>query len=161
MNDTPDATPDATPTPTLGDTVADALATLLRRPARTALYQRLTAGLGEAVDEVTYPVLSGLARFGPCSAADLATEIGLDRSGVSRRATRLEDAALLHRQSDPRDQRATLLALTEAGRRAVDVMRRRLADDIERTLASWPPDEAHAFARSLARFAEHGPLTTP
>ncbi|MFE2413232.1 MarR family winged helix-turn-helix transcriptional regulator [Kitasatospora sp. NPDC059408] len=136
------------------------MAALLRRPARTALYRRLTAGLGEAVDEVTYPVLSGLARFGPRSAADLAAEIGLDRSGVSRRATRLEDAALLRREADPRDQRATLLALTAAGEEAVEVMRRRLAGGIEEALASWPPGEAEVFARGLARFAEQGPFDT-
>lgn len=142
----------------LGDAVAQALAVLLRRPARAALYRRLTEGLGEAVDEVTYPVLSGLARTGARSAADLAAEIGLDRSGVSRRATRLEEAGLLRREADPRDQRATLLTLTGAGERTVAVMRGRLAGGIEEALASWPPGEAEAFARSLRRFTEQGPF---
>ncbi|MBV6699163.1 MarR family winged helix-turn-helix transcriptional regulator [Kitasatospora aureofaciens] len=149
------------PVPGLGDTVADALATLLRRPARAALHRRLTEGLGEAVDEVTYPVLSALARTGARSAADLATEIGLDRSGVSRRATRLQAAGLLHRETDPRDQRATLLALTPAGEQTVAEMRRRLAAAIEEALAPWPAGEAEAFARGLQRFTEHGPFNIP
>lgn len=55
-----------------GHEVAEALGQLLRRGARTRLYSGLTEGLGEAVDEVTYPVLSGLARTGPSSAAELA-----------------------------------------------------------------------------------------
>ncbi|MFD0277895.1 MarR family winged helix-turn-helix transcriptional regulator [Kitasatospora sp. NPDC127111] len=144
----------------LGDAVAEALGTLLRRSTRAALHRRLTEGLGEAVDDVTYPVLSGLARTGPRSAADLAAEIGLDRSGVSRRATRLEEAGLLRRTADPDDRRATLLALTEDGERTVAVMRHRLAASIEDTLATWPPGEARAFARALRRFTEEGPFAT-
>ncbi|MED7951521.1 MULTISPECIES: MarR family transcriptional regulator [unclassified Streptomyces] len=131
----------------------------MRRGTRTTLYHRLTEHLGEAVDEVTYPVLSGLGRTGPRSAADLAVEIGLDRSGVSRRATRLEAAGLLRRQPDPHDQRATLLALTPDGERTVAEMRRRLADSIEATLATWPPAEAGIFARALQRFTEQGPFS--
>ncbi|ANP56724.1 DNA-binding MarR family transcriptional regulator [Streptomyces griseochromogenes] len=143
----------------VGHEIADALAALLKRDTRTQLYQRLTEGLGDAVDETTYPVLSGLARTGPRSAADLAGEIGLDRSGVTRRATRLEDAGLLHRDPDPRDRRATLLALTEAGQQTVDVTRRRLAAHIEASLASWPPAEARTFAHHLQRFVTDGPFT--
>ncbi|MFJ6135605.1 MarR family winged helix-turn-helix transcriptional regulator [Kitasatospora sp. NPDC092286] len=134
---------------------------MLKRGTRTHLYRQLTEGLGEAVDEATYPVLSGLARTGARSAAELATEIGLDRSGVSRRASRLEAAGLLRREADPGDQRATLLALTPAGHDAVSVMRRRLAGRITATLASWPPGEAEAFTRGLRRFVEQGPFTGP
>ncbi|MFJ9690766.1 MarR family winged helix-turn-helix transcriptional regulator [Kitasatospora sp. NPDC101183] len=143
----------------VGREIADALGTLLKRGTRVRLHRRLTEGLGEAVDETTYPVLSGLARTGPRSAADLAGEIGLDRSGVTRRATRLEEAGLLRREPDPHDRRATLLALTDAGRRTVDTTRHRLAAHIEASLASWPPEEARAFARQLHRFVTDGPFT--
>ncbi|MER8161158.1 MarR family transcriptional regulator [Streptomyces sp. NPDC094472] len=143
----------------VGHEIADALGTLLRRSTREQIYRRLTEGLGEAVDEVTYPVLSGLARTGPRSAAGLADEIGLDRSGVTRRATRLEEAGLLHREPDPGDRRATLLALTETGRQAIETTRQRLAAHIEDSLASWPPSEARTFARQLHRFVHYGPFT--
>jgi DNA-binding MarR family transcriptional regulator len=114
--------------------------------------------LGEAVDELTYPVLSGLARTGPCSAADLAREVGLDRSNVTRRADRLEQAGLLRREPDPADRRATLLALTDEGQRVVGVTRDRLAVRVEDSLASWAPAEARSFARQLRRFVEDGPF---
>ncbi|MGW5446020.1 MarR family winged helix-turn-helix transcriptional regulator [Streptomyces asiaticus] len=143
----------------VGHEIADALGTLLKRSTREQIYRRLTEGLGEAVDEVTYPVLSGLARTGPRSAAGLADEIGLDRSGVTRRATRLEEAGLLRREPDPADRRATLLTLTEAGRAALETTRQRLAAHIEESLASWPPGEARTFARQLHRFVDHGPFT--
>lgn len=90
-----------------GHDIADPLGLLLRRSTRARLYTQLTEGLGEAVDDLTYPVLSGLARTGACSSADLGREIGLDRTTVTRRADRLEQAGLLQRQPDPADGRAT------------------------------------------------------
>lgn len=142
----------------VGDEIADALGVLLRRSTRTELYRTLTDGMGEAVDELTYPVLSGLARTGPRSAAHLAPDVGLDRSGVTRRASRLEEAGLVRREPDPADRRATLLALTEEGERTVEILRRRLSAHIEASLASWPAGEAKTFARHLRRFITEGPF---
>src|ERR1700761_3300059 len=70
--------------PTPGAEIADSLGILLRRSSRAHLYTRLTAGLGDALDEATYPVISGLDRYGPRSAAQLAEDICLDRSVGSR-----------------------------------------------------------------------------
>lgn len=130
---------------------------MLRRATRERLYGRLTAGLDDSLDEATYPVISGLARLGPRSAAQLAEDIGIDRSVVSRHAARLARAGLVKRLPDPSDGRAVLLALTVPGDRAVREMRRRLADTLDDYLAAWPPGEAQRFAVSLRRFAEHGP----
>ncbi|MFF3431607.1 MarR family winged helix-turn-helix transcriptional regulator [Streptomyces sp. NPDC002602] len=144
-----------------GHEVADALGDLLKRTLRADLHRTLTEGLGEAVDEVTYPVLSGLARTGPRSAADLAADVGLDRSGVSRRASRLEAAGLVGREQDPTDRRAVLLTLTTRGARTVEIMRQRLASRIEASLSSWPPEEARSFAVNLCRFVDEGPFKDP
>lgn len=142
----------------VGHEIAEALGILLRRTTRTQLHKQLTEGMGEAVDELTYPVLSALARTGPRSAADLAPDAGVDRSGVTRRASRLEAAGLVRREADPADRRAQLLVLTEQGRRAVAELRERLAAHIMASLSSWPPGEAEAFARQLRRFTVDGPF---
>ncbi|MDI2128402.1 MarR family winged helix-turn-helix transcriptional regulator [Yinghuangia seranimata] len=142
----------------VGRDIAEALGLLLKRSTRVGLHRRLTDGAGEGVDELTYPVLSGLARTGPRSAADLAHEVGLDRSGVTRRASTLEAAGLVRRDPDPTDRRATLLTLTDEGERVVAALRERLADHITDSLRSWPPDEAAAFAAQLRRFVAEGPF---
>ncbi|MEV7558371.1 MarR family winged helix-turn-helix transcriptional regulator [Streptomyces sp. NPDC048331] len=142
----------------IGHEIADALGILLKRTTRTHLHQRLTEGMGEAVDDVTYPVLSALARTGPRSAADLAHDVGVDRSGVTRRASRLENAGLIRREPDPTDRRAHLLVLTEEGQLVVAELRARLADHITTSLSSWPPGEAESFARHLRRFMAEGPF---
>ncbi len=140
-----------------GAQVSASVGALLRRSTRAHLYGVLTEGMGEGVNESTYPVLSGLARTGPRSAAALASEIGIDRSVTSRHATRLENAGLLARQPDPADGRATLLVLTPAGQQAVDVMRDRLAEAIGDYLGTWDPAEAATFVGLLHRFVEDGP----
>jgi DNA-binding MarR family transcriptional regulator len=143
---------------TAGTDIAEALGLLLRRSTRARLYGRLTDGLHDALDESTYPVISGLARFGPLSAAHLAEEIGVDRSVVSRHASRLVVAGLLRREPDPSDHRAVLLTVTDSGDRAIQEMRRRLAETFDAYFATWPSDEARHFATDLRRFAEQGPF---
>lgn len=103
-------------------------------------------------------MLSALARTAPRSAADLAQVAGVDRSGVTRRASRLEAAGLVRREPDPADRRAHLLVLTEEGRLVVAELRTRLADRITESLSSWPPGEAETFARHLCRFMAEGPF---
>jgi DNA-binding MarR family transcriptional regulator len=144
-----------------GRVVADALGVLIQRSFRERLYGQLTQDLGPGVDALTYPVLSGLARMGSRSAADLAGVIGLDRSGVSRRASRLEEAGLVARVPDPADSRAVLLVLTEPGKAAVSAMREQLVLLIDTSLGSWTANEAASFAESLRRFVECGPFSDP
>lgn len=143
----------------LGAQVAESVARMLRRSSRAGLYRELTAGLDPAVNEFSYPVISGLARTGPSTAARLAAEIGIDRSVASRHADRLERVGLLRREPHPSDRRGTLLVLTPEGQQLVAAMRGRLAGVIGRYLSSWPPGEAAAFARFLRRFTEQGPWT--
>lgn len=138
----------------LGQRLEAALGELLQRRTRRGLYEGLVAGIGHGLDVTSYPVLSGLARIGPVTAAKLGVEIGLDRSGVSRHATRLVEGGLLLRRPDPDDARGTLLALTPAGEQVVAELRRRLVADLDRRLAEWPAGAAPAFVAGLERFVE-------
>jgi DNA-binding MarR family transcriptional regulator len=144
--------------PTAGERIADDFGEIVRRESRAVVYGELTAGLGPALHEATYPVLSGLARGGPRSAARLGHDIGLDRSVVSRHADRLQSAGLLRREPDPADKRASLLVLTGEGERVVVRMRARLAERFDTYLAHWPAEEAEAFARALRRFTHEALL---
>ncbi|WP_018680151.1 MarR family winged helix-turn-helix transcriptional regulator [Actinokineospora enzanensis] len=140
----------------LGSRLESALGELLQRRTRVDLYADLVAGIGRGLDITSYPILSGLARTGPSTANALGGRIGLDRSGVSRHATRLEEGGLLARTPDPDDARGTLLTLTEEGERVVALLRTRLARLFDDWLADWPPDEAAAFVTGLERFVGEG-----
>lgn len=142
-----------------GEQVADALGVLLQRDVRQRVYARLTDGLGEGVNETTYPVLSGLERRGPSTAKELAAVVGLDRSVVSRHASTLERAGHLTRASDPRDPRWTRLSLTPAGQDVVTVMRARLTDLLDGFLQKWEPAAREQFAAMLTALTHSGPFS--
>jgi DNA-binding MarR family transcriptional regulator len=91
----------------------------------------------------------------------LAPDAALDRSGVTRRASRLEAAGLIRREPNPSDRRATLLVLISSGERVVTELRERLAAHIARSLESWPSDDAGIFALYLRRFMDDGPFVHP
>lgn len=142
-----------------GEQVADALGTLLQRDIRQRIYARLTEGLGDGVNESTYPVLSGLDRCGPSTAKELADAVGLDRSVVSRHASTLEMAGLVARGTDPRDARWTQLSLTSEGQQTVAVMRSRLTVLLDDFLSGWPSDAREQFAAMLTALAQTGPFS--
>jgi len=126
-----------------------ALGQLLLRRNRSALYDEILASAPPEVDRQTYPVLSGLARLGPQSAARLADEVGIDRSGASRYADRLQRAGLLERSPDPDDRRATLLSLTPAGVAVVGKLRAALVEQLTGRIADWPEPKVRVLVEGL------------
>ncbi|SIS23381.1 transcriptional regulator, MarR family [Williamsia sterculiae] len=124
---------------------------LLQRRIRRSLYAGVINDVHEAVDEGAYLILSGVARFGPVSAAALGAEVGVDRALVSRRARTLTKAGLLLTQDDPGDRRVTLLALTEEGERVVQLLRSRLACLLDDRLRDWSATDVSQLRRLLTR----------
>lgn len=135
----------------LGKELAQALGELLQRANRARLYDGMLAHAPEGVDEHNYPVLSGLARVGPSTAARLAAEIGLDRSRVSRHADRFEAIGWLRREADPADARGTLLILTPAGHDVIAELRDSLAHHLDELVADWPPGLAESVVDGMRR----------
>lgn len=53
--------------------------------------------------------------FGPMSAADIVSTLGMDKTTVSRTITSLHEAGYIKLSANPSDRRQTLIALTAAG----------------------------------------------
>jgi DNA-binding MarR family transcriptional regulator len=106
-------------------------------------------------------VLAAVAAGPGWHAKDLAAECALDPSTVSRAVAALVRAGLVVRAPDPDDGRASVLAATESGRRALDEVLtshdHRLAD----ALRDWTPDELRTFTALLRRFTGDLMTTDP
>ena len=93
---------------------------------------------------------------------ELASEVMLSRSGLTRLVDRLEVAGLLRREPDPTDRRGAFAALTEPG---YDALRRTwpsYARGIQEHFAQHlSDDEAKILARALDRIAEPPIRTQP
>jgi DNA-binding MarR family transcriptional regulator len=85
---------------------------------------------------------------------ELANEVMLSRSGLTRLVDRLETAGLLRREPDPTDRRGAFAVLTEAGyealRRTWPSYARGIQEHFGRHLSD---DEAKVLARALDRVA--------
>lgn len=64
--------------------------------------------------------LQSLQRLGPCLVTELGEDLGLAPSSASRLSDRLTEAGFITRGVAPRNRRATLLELTDAGRAVLD-----------------------------------------
>ncbi|HZO29114.1 MAG TPA: MarR family transcriptional regulator [Chloroflexota bacterium] len=86
---------------------------------------------------------------------ELANEVLLSRSGLTRLVDRLETAGLLRREPDPTDRRGAFAVLTDAGyealRRTWPLYARGIQEQFARHLEG---DEAAILARALQRVAD-------
>jgi DNA-binding MarR family transcriptional regulator len=65
-------------------------------------------------------VLAHLAQAGPVSVRDIHVRVDMDKSRVSRAASRLEEAGLVTKLGHAGDRRLVALSLTRAGRALMD-----------------------------------------
>ncbi|MGI6245869.1 MAG: MarR family winged helix-turn-helix transcriptional regulator [Pseudochelatococcus sp.] len=95
-------------------------------------------------------VLAHLNNSGPVSVRDINTRVNLDKSLVSRAATRLEQAGLLRKSSHETDHRLVALELTGAGQ---ELMCRlgRIAEEYQAELVAELGEDAERFSRALTR----------
>lgn len=95
-----------------------------------------------------------------CRLRELAEVVHADPSTVSRQVSELVDLGLVRRQADPRDGRATLLAITPEGVSACEDLRRRRRSLLEPLVAEWPVERIDAFSDLLRAFTHEVEVRT-
>ncbi|WP_081744045.1 MarR family winged helix-turn-helix transcriptional regulator [Ensifer aridi] len=81
---------------------------------------RLSERVGLDVQAGQYPLLAALDRNGPLTVGGLVGALGVSQPGVTRSVLRLVEMGLLEIERGDGDRRQKTVALTEAGRRAVE-----------------------------------------
>ncbi len=131
----------------------DPLLTQLVRLSRL-LHRLKSSGPSGPADRSANILLMVVERLGPMRVADLANTCHVDASTVSRQAADLVQAGLLRREADPQDGRASLMALTSAGRQQVKVLTKRRREFFQRVVADWPSEELDRFLDQLTHFID-------
>ena len=111
---------------------------------------RLYAGEGLSVPE--WRVLAHLNHSGAVSVRDIHDRVSLDKSVVSRAATRLDRAGLLRKSVDAGDRRLVALELTPEGR-ALMARLSVLAEGFQAQLMAELGPEAAATLAALERLS--------
>lgn len=135
-----------------GDVVRDLeheMGVLIRRIRRVMLVRAQM--VHPDLNAVSYSVLTNL-EDGPKRATEIAEIFAIDKGAVSRQVRQLVDLDLVERSRDPRDGRASILALTTHGRsrlNEVSANRRKVLDE---RLADWSAQDLGAFVAALGRY---------
>ena len=95
-------------------------------------------------------VLFELAQRNGLSAAALARSLDLDPGHLSRMLAGLRRSGLVRRERSSQDRRASVLALTPAGRRAFDRLDRKATVKISGLLEAFPEGPRGELVRALA-----------
>lgn len=119
------------------------------------LHQAYSAAWARVVDPVLtgpqYAVLMAVDAFPGIDQGSIAGRVALDRSTMADVCRRLEDRALLRRETAPGDGRRKLLRLTDEGALVLADVGARVAALHERMLAE---DETEAFLERLNGLVE-------
>ena len=87
--------------------------------------------------------------LGPQGQAEVARRLLVTAPVVTRLASTLADAGLVERQTDPKDRRAVILALTPTGRKRARAMRRDLLAAAHELLEPIPAERRGAVGAAL------------
>jgi DNA-binding MarR family transcriptional regulator len=122
--------------------------------ARLRSFDLIHRRAGVEVDRSGIIILATLDRLGPMRMSDLAAEIGLDRSTISRQVAAVVRNGYVQKLDDSSDARASQLQLTSRGHAA----RRKLAeawhDIVTELLAEWSSEEQAQLGRLLGKLAQ-------
>jgi DNA-binding MarR family transcriptional regulator len=124
-------------------------------PALFAIGRRLRRASGDTpVDQAGLVVLHRLGCAPDVRPSDVAADLGLDASTVSRHLRALERLGLVERAGDPEDRRAQRVSLTDRGRDVLDQAIAQRQAVVATALAGWSDTDRRTLERLLVRLAD-------
>lgn len=131
------------------------------RKCRIPITELSAGGRSLKLTVPSYVLLVRLLECEPQRASDLARDLGLDKSTMSRQIVALERDGLLERVEDPADGRAALVRLSRQGRRSLAETRDARRRALRVLLSGWSAQDRREFARLLNRLNADLALTRP
>ena len=132
----------------------EALTAVVRRSHVPRAQEEVAARAGLRLERAAYPLLRRISEHDAVRVTDVAHDLAVDVSTVSRQVRQLETECLVTRAGDPSDGRASTLALTPAGREALVRLRRARREVLAEVVAGWHAADRRALAGLLERFSD-------
>jgi DNA-binding MarR family transcriptional regulator len=108
----------------------------------------------EPVDKAGLAVLHETRRLGMVRPSDLAVQMRLDLSTISRHLRSLEQRGMVQRTADPDDARAQRISITVRGGEVLARLMDHRAASIRAAIAHWPEQDRSALRQLLCRLAD-------
>jgi DNA-binding MarR family transcriptional regulator len=122
-----------------------------------ALLQRALERLGRRsdihrdLDRASYLLARTIEATGPISVKDLADQLGLDATTVTRQVATMESQGLTYRQAEPDDGRVSLIGLAPTGQQRMRAEQRSRRGRVRDLMAGWPKRDQVQLGRLLGR----------
>lgn len=108
----------------------------------------------EPVDKAGLAVLHEARLLGTFRPSDLAAQMRLDVSTISRHLHSLEQQGMVQRSADPDDARAQRISITARGAEVINCMMEHRAEMIGDAVAHWSKVDRDALGRLLRRLSD-------
>lgn len=131
----------------------EAFSSLLRRGTVQRLHARAMARAGYDCDRAAYLVMRRIVADAPIRITDLARDVGVEPSTVSRHVKPLEKRGWIRRTADPDDARVSLLDATSEGARVVEAIDHERRAFLASILDGWDRSDQENLITLLERFA--------
>ncbi|WP_067900766.1 MarR family winged helix-turn-helix transcriptional regulator [Nocardia vaccinii] len=115
---------------------------------------QIAAASGGEIEAASYSIIFRLLYDGPMRSGALAELLYSDASTISRQAAALVKRGLIERRADPADGRASVLAVTDAGRELAAALRQRRNAMLDNVLKDWSDEERTVLGQMMRRFVD-------
>ncbi|GAA3566404.1 MarR family winged helix-turn-helix transcriptional regulator [Amycolatopsis ultiminotia] len=131
------------------------LTQLSRTFNRGRLVEHAITASGLGLDQPSVSILTALQLAGePLRIGEIASRLQVVGPHVTRQVQALEKRGLVRRVTDPADQRARLIAPTDAGTAAAEQYFGTMLGWFTEALAGWTAEDRSALGRLLGRFVD-------
>ena len=123
----------------------------LGRLRRAHLMQLLRTSKDPGLSVLATELLRVVVEAGTIRASDLANTLSVTKTSISRYVNEMLDEGLLVQRRDPSDGRATLLSVSERGRRALEERQARRGAILDELCGGWPQGDVEMLTSLLER----------
>jgi DNA-binding MarR family transcriptional regulator len=116
--------------------------------------ENLQRAKGKAMDPTRQAILQQAATKGEVRPSEIAADLSVHQSSITRQTRALEDAGIVAVAADPADRRSCLISLTDRGWDEVRNAVRTGIDRFATFVEDWPAEDVHTLATLLTRLEE-------
>nr|VUD31793.1 transcriptional regulator [Raoultella sp. NCTC 9187] len=116
--------------------------------------EQILQAAGVQLDQILFPLLVAIGRYGPVGVVELADSLGRDYTTVSRQVKKLEAQGLALKQPNVSDRRISEVTLTGQGQTLIEriaLARTRLMNQV---LMDWTQEDVLALFRLTRKYAD-------
>ena len=118
------------------------------RLAVNRMARRLRQEANTQLGPASIAALATIERSGPLTPSEVARIEGIQRPTATRILSRLTEAGLVSRTTDPSDGRSSIVQVTADGRKTLNRLRKRKTAYLARTMRALPDDDVATLTRA-------------